>query len=647
MSTWLDGGSALRPASALEGTIFKVAEATGDATGAQDAGIIAAAIAAAKAEGGGIVQASSGQVYQVASQGSTAIRNPSGSTGTRNRVIALPDNVIFDGNGSALKLVGSECSMFLSESVAGIGCVLSSGLAVGSPITTLAVTALVTAIPSGSKLVAYTAGANSKRQVFTASASASIGATSVSILSTTPSFAFPSGTGLAVRGQNLGLRNVIFDNNGVSFSTHTTLQLGYIDGLELTNVKLTNGIRANGWIYDTVGAKLDNLEADGMQGQAWTLGDPLATGLGHNGVYNAKCGRLYASNITLFDTASSPGNPYNLVVYSSSIALLHVKDCSGGIKLQQPSTDVTIGMALQDGVGELSALQGAFKIQGDTSFPAGLDRPTRINVGQVIVRNCVNTGLYMYHGQDCSVGSYIGYKNVGLHTAFSDVVLAGGINDHIGHIVSDQPGGGGVQLTADAAGNGPVNFSLPSIKVRNPGQLSTTLSSGLSTGGPITSLPVAAMPTTITTGKAVIITDGTHTQQFVTSGTTVQGATSITVASLTPTFAFPSGTQVLLSGIRSGVRGDTTYSGSFGEIEVIDDQAVHTMDRGFNGLVSTTSVATIDKFTSTGHTDVPFFSASTSVGTRNIADTSGATLAALEAEVNKIKAMQRASGAWI
>jgi hypothetical protein len=73
---------------------------------------------------------------------------------------------------------------------------------------------------------------------------------------------------------------------------------------------------------------------------------------------------------------------------------------------------------------------------------------------------------------------------------------------------------------------------------------STTLSTALTTGAPITALAVAATTAAIPAGSQVILTSGANTQTFITSGPVASGVTSIPVNSQTPTFAFPIGSAV-------------------------------------------------------------------------------------------------------
>jgi hypothetical protein len=72
-----------------------------------------------------------------------------------------------------------------------------------------------------------------------------------------------------------------------------------------------------------------------------------------------------------------------------------------------------------------------------------------------------------------------------------------------------------------------------------------TLSAPLSTGAPITTLPVAATGAPLVAGLPVVVTDGAgHSQTFTPSAPVAAEATSIPILSQTPNFAYPSGAAV-------------------------------------------------------------------------------------------------------
>ena len=88
--------------------------------------------------------------------------------------------------------------------------------------------------------------------------------------------------------------------------------------------------------------------------------------------------------------------------------------------------------------------------------------------------------------------------------------------------------------------------------------ISVNLSSALTTGGPITSLPVTALNGNVISGDSVLVTSGTNTQTFVASATAYFGATAIAVTSQTPNFAYPTTSTVTNTSALSSLNPDTT-----------------------------------------------------------------------------------------
>lgn len=80
----------------------------------------------------------------------------------------------------------------------------------------------------------------------------------------------------------------------------------------------------------------------------------------------------------------------------------------------------------------------------------------------------------------------------------------------------------------------------------------TTLTSALATGSPITSLPVNALPLALTSGQSVVVSTTSNSQIFTLSVGAAAGATSISVNSATPTFAFPIGSNVVYLAAATG-----------------------------------------------------------------------------------------------
>jgi hypothetical protein len=172
------------------------------------------------------------------------------------------------------------------------------------------------------------------------------------------------------RDTDLGLVNAVLDGRNVVFTTHSLAHFSYVDRFTLRRVKLTNSYYQGCWVFDCTNSIFDELDADNNVGQPWTLGNPQATGTGHNQIYNSRFGALRASNTHFLQNPSQPGNPYNLVLTSCTIESIAAYNCDAGVKIQQPSQDVTIGIVLVDTSGESVALNSGFKIQGDPAYGA-------------------------------------------------------------------------------------------------------------------------------------------------------------------------------------------------------------------------------------------------------------------------------------
>jgi len=90
--------------------------------------------------------------------------------------------------------------------------------------------------------------------------------------------------------------------------------------------------------------------------------------------------------------------------------------------------------------------------------------------------------------------------------------------------------------------------------------VSTLINGTLSTGSPITTLPVQGINGNVKTGDSILVTSGTHTQTFTASGPAyfTSGNTTIPVNSATPNFAYPNTSTVVNTSALSTLNIDTT-----------------------------------------------------------------------------------------
>ena len=175
-------------------------------------------------------------------------------------------------------------------------------------------------------------------------------------------------------------------------------------------------------------------------------------------------------------------------------------------------------------------------------------------------------------GSSTVVGTFPGSFQPGYYewTSSASPVLPAG--HYAAQVISGGGAGGGVvagltnlnpSFSATAHGNNTLTFSNTGL---------VTLSALLSTGAPITSLPVNAIPAAIPANTPIMLTAnvfGTGVQQiFTTSGPSIQGATSIPVVSQTPNFAYVNGTFTFPLGLCIVPGQFVTGAGLYGSVIV-------------------------------------------------------------------------------
>lgn len=251
----------------------------------------------------------------------------------------------------------------------------------------------------------------------------------------------------SARNSNIGLINAIADGRSLGFNSHSLLHFSYLDGFKF-DVKIINSSYIGAWLYDVTKMDARRLLGENCNGQAYALGDPQVTGSGHNAIYDSQIDYIGGQGLTLYDTVSHPGNPLYLVGSNVQVKNTFTNECSGGIKIGQPSTDVLYGPTLLVKTGEATELQGAFKIQGNPAYPEGTDRPTRVIATSVIAKECVNMGLYLFHTQDCKVLSYSGYGNVthDVGGGHADIFLSGNNNARVIDASSNKSNAAGLRV---------------------------------------------------------------------------------------------------------------------------------------------------------------------------------------------------------
>lgn len=326
------------------------------------------------------------------------------------------------------------------------------------------------------------------------------------------------------RDHDVGLVNAVLDGRNVPFSDTSLLHVAYVDRLTLDNVKLINGSYQCAWVYAVANSSFDGLDADQIRGLAWTIGSPQGGGTGSNQVYDSVFGTLTASNVTTLGTFNQPGNSFDLVLTRCSIARIEARRCDGGIKVQFPGRDITIGSVLTEDCGEASMNSG-LKLQGDIN-----GGPVRnVDVTDVVARGQAGPGLYLERSENCRIGSYLGEGNA--RTGRTSDVWLGGTGDAVGSLVSRSAGGAAVHVRSYASG-----FSVEKLHASNTGQAAgapsragVSVAGGTGTFGQV-SISDDQRPATMTDGVDIYAADA----RIAIASLDVTGGTGVGIHSMAP-----------------------------------------------------------------------------------------------------------------
>jgi hypothetical protein len=386
---------------------------------------------------------------------------------------------------------------------------LSSGLSTGAPVTTLPVQALPGSISAGTTIV-VTSGSDT--QSWTASASASSGATSISVASQAPNDAYPAGSDVETLGSPCG--------------TSVCLQSGAGKG---SSYQADNVYSANGTIEDT------NAPVSGTQypNTAW----PTCPAPGGSGV-SCSGGKLAPLPVQLFPSLS-----YQASMWPSGTWTYY--DDSSDTCTSNPNG---IGLASTATYNEIENPSSSHVV---IYTPCALQVDDAATGGQLQIK--ANMAIFAAGGFFFDNWKTPAVTGGGSCTSSSkcDVYFVVPCNN-----------------SCDNSGAGPFPANGQGSTCPGGTSWTSSLSSALPTGSPVSSLPVKALPSSMSAGTTVYLTyakgSTTYSQAWTVSSQVAAGATSIPVSSQTPNYAYPKGSTITyLSGdilMQSGVDGSSLIS---------------------------------------------------------------------------------------
>lgn len=342
------------------------------------------------------------------------------------------------------------------------------------------------------------------------------------------------------RNTDIGLINAIIDGSNLQLSAGGLVTFAHVTRAT-GSFKIINSYYQGFFAFDVTFGSFPFLDADTCAGQPFQMGSPVGT----SGIYDSYFGTIRARNIIGINTGSQPGNSFAAVLVRCTVDTITADTCDSGIKIQGPSADVEIGKVYSNSTGLVTSTNpsnSGFKLQGDLTNGS----PTRVNVGEVLSRDSGGAGLYMELSVDCRVGQYIGKANGNIGT--EPDIWIGGTRDYVGSVYSDGAGGPALEVRRYA-----VNYRLPDVYVRNPGQVvaatskhgvlldaEQSLGSGSSSGsfGTIVAVDDQGSPTMSNGFRALAGTASTIDRFTSSGGTATAFSSSSPTVALTPVVGF-------------------------------------------------------------------------------------------------------------
>lgn len=388
-----------------------------------------------------------------------------------------------------------------------------------SAITSITVQPLTSAIASGATLLLTTYG---NSQLITTSATASIGATTLSVTSFTPNTNYPAQL-TAVYLQSTTIATSAL-NTSAAITTVTVAVVpasGWIAGQSLVLVSGFNSQIVTLTASATPGATNFALSLNSFTpNYAYPIGTTIAVyNLLPSTTLSVATGTSATTSLTV-SALPSPGLPSGTVVqlaYGAVVQSITLSATAGSGATSLAVTSFTPVMA----------------------FPIG----TKVLVGNGTSSN--------------AVAPQTGLLTVAVPSGSSPAALS------VQALSAAIPAGSNIQLTAGSSTNtfvtGPTaNIGATSIPIASGTATANypvgatvtvqtaTLSVALTNGTPTSSIQMATFPTALTSGTQLLLTSGLNTQiitlaQSITAGTQ---STAISVTSFTPNFSYPTTTWV-------------------------------------------------------------------------------------------------------
>lgn len=300
-----------------------------------------------------------------------------------------------------------------------------------------------------------------------------------------------------------------------------------------------------------VGTVLTTAEADVLKRQIGTLGSPLNTAAAITSI-PLTAALTSAVGVGLPVQVVTEGHKQTFVCSATaSVGATSITVRSAiPIFAFTSGSVVNIGQAMLDFSGCVQA--GAVRISLDCVGSAGTN--IALGISDLTGAGASLSGLSTVEG--CYFNNFGGSATIGLYGNVNYIDRNAGDN-MVGHFIWELNSGISNGVGSDSF----ISRNHTGFTYGNGQYPYAKLSSELSTGAPITSIAITALehlPSgSLPAGTIIILKSGTTTQKWTLTANAETGATSLSVASQIPNFAYPTTTTVTVGAAGDGIRLET------------------------------------------------------------------------------------------
>lgn len=265
------------------------------------------------------------------------------------------------------------------------------------------------------------------------------------------------------------LVNAVIDGNRTNQTSPATGETSCVlcfdvDRIRVHNVRVRNVREYAGRFLNARSSTFTELYCEDSYGDGWSFG---TTGAVELRLFDCFIDKVYAENCE-GTFGSLEGNGTIFTTVRCQVGSVHAKDCAGGNKIQNSSSDCVFESLIFDGDDQTyGSANSGNKIQGTNGSSLYV---TRCAFNSIVSLNCYGNGLVVRDIDTVQIGTYSGSNNgSGSGASGSDqndveIALANGVNSNlcqIGKLTSDSPTARGVRFS------GGGDYQIETVQVRN------------------------------------------------------------------------------------------------------------------------------------------------------------------------------------